>query len=146
MKTFTVYKRMINDYSVAIDADSPEEALQKAIDGDHSPGELNSEYCDGEYYHPENWIIEGDDGDYVAHSDATWVRPFTVIGIFTNEQTFATIVQATSPEDAYRAAAQDILKESPSSLSFVTFIAAIPGDHVVEGDDWVNAEDLVGAE
>ncbi len=75
------------------------------------------------------------------------MKTFTVIGIYSeSEQTFATVVQATSPMDAYREAALDLLDGLPALLASPTFIAAIPGDHVVEGDEWVNAEDLVGAE
>jgi hypothetical protein len=143
MKTFRIYKQVINEFEIEVRASSPNQALKKAIDGDHAPEKFTSEFCDGENHRPDLWVVTDLKGEV---QDTSLKMDYTVIGIFTNEQTFATIVQATSPEDAYRAAAQDILKESPSSLSFVTFIAAIPGDHVVEGDEWVNAEDLVGAE
>lgn len=56
MPRYTVIKRIINDYAVEVEASSPEEARRKAQDNEHEPGELTSEYNDGEDYRPEKWL------------------------------------------------------------------------------------------
>ena len=54
---YKVLKRIINNYLVEVEADSPENAIRKAEEGDHAPGELCSEYEDGDTFYPSDWRV-----------------------------------------------------------------------------------------
>lgn len=52
---YFVEKRMINNYLVQVDAGSVEEAIRKATNGAHEPGELVSDNEDGDNFYPSAW-------------------------------------------------------------------------------------------
>ena len=52
---YFIEKRMINNYLVQVDAGSVEEAIRKATNGEHEPGELFSDNEDGDTFHPSSW-------------------------------------------------------------------------------------------
>lgn len=58
MATYYVIKRIINDYRVEVDANTPAEALRKAYENDHKTGRKTSDYNDGDTFYPSEWIVE----------------------------------------------------------------------------------------
>lgn len=54
---YRVQKRIINNYYVEVDANSPEEAIAKAADNDHGPGEPTSDDEDGDTFYPSEWRV-----------------------------------------------------------------------------------------
>ena len=68
MPSYFVWKRIINDYRVRVDAAGAEEALQKAYKNDHEPGELASDFSDGITFEPSKWIVASADGPEDAAS------------------------------------------------------------------------------
>ena len=52
---YIVEKRMINNYLVQVDAGSVDEAIRKAANGEHEPGELFSDNEDGDTFCPSSW-------------------------------------------------------------------------------------------
>lgn len=66
MPKFIVEKRVINNYLVEVEANSPAEAIRNAADGRHGPGEPTSENEDGDDFYPSDWRVytarqEGED-------------------------------------------------------------------------------------
>jgi hypothetical protein len=57
MQRFYVWKRIINDYRVAVEAETPEQAVVKAYENDHGPGELDSWLNDGDTFYPSEWAV-----------------------------------------------------------------------------------------
>lgn len=66
MPKYIVEKRIINNYLVEVEADSPEGAIRNAAAGMHGPGEPTSEHEDGDDFYPSDWRVyatpqEGED-------------------------------------------------------------------------------------
>ena len=66
MPKFIVEKRVINNYLVEVEANSPAEAIRNAAEGLHTEGELTSEHEDGDDFYPSDWRVydprqEGED-------------------------------------------------------------------------------------
>lgn len=54
---YHVVKRMTNDYVVEVMATTPEDAIREAYNNQHEPGELTSNWNDGEFVTPSEWIV-----------------------------------------------------------------------------------------
>ena len=57
MPRYLVEKRIINNYLVAVEASTPEEAIRNAAEGMHKPGEPTSEHEDGDDFYPSEWRV-----------------------------------------------------------------------------------------
>ena len=66
---YQVLKRVVNNYRVEVEADSPEAAIRAACKNDHSPGELDSSEEDGENYRPHEWRVYGLGGPSYGYSE-----------------------------------------------------------------------------
>lgn len=64
---YLVEKRIINNFLVEVEADSPEEAIRNAADGMHGPGEPTSENEDGDDFYPSKWRVY----DLAARNETT---------------------------------------------------------------------------
>lgn len=57
MPKYIVEKRIINNFLVEVEADSPEEAIRNAAGGMHDPGVPTSENEDGDDFYPSEWRV-----------------------------------------------------------------------------------------
>lgn len=57
MAKFYVWKRIINDYRVTVEAETPEQAVVKAYENDHEDAELDSWFNDGDTFYPSEWPV-----------------------------------------------------------------------------------------
>lgn len=57
MTKYLVEKRVINNYLVEVEANTPEEAIRRAADGLHGPGQQTSENEDGDDFYPSEWRV-----------------------------------------------------------------------------------------
>lgn len=56
-RKYLIEKRIINNYLVEVEAESPEEAIRNAANGMHGPGEPTSENEDGDDFYPSDWRV-----------------------------------------------------------------------------------------
>ena len=54
---YIVEKRILNNYLVKVEANTPEEAVRKAEANDHQPSELYSGHDDGVPFDPSTWSV-----------------------------------------------------------------------------------------
>lgn len=57
MARFIVIKRIINDYEVVIEAKDAANAIEQAAANNHEPGDLTSEFNDGDTFYPSSWLV-----------------------------------------------------------------------------------------
>jgi len=69
---YRVQKRIINNYYVEVDANSPEEAIIKAVNNDHGPGEPASDDEDGDNYKPSEWRVYGTGFESAGYHEINW--------------------------------------------------------------------------
>lgn len=56
-RKYIVEKRIINNFLVEVEADSPEEAIRNAADGMHGEGTPTTENEDGDDFYPSEWRV-----------------------------------------------------------------------------------------
>lgn len=54
---YLVEKRIINNYLVEVEADTPEQAIRQAEENDHGPGTHVSDNEDGDSFYPSEWRV-----------------------------------------------------------------------------------------
>jgi hypothetical protein len=57
MPRYSVEKRIINNYLVQVDANSPEEAILAAYNNNHEPGEISDDNESGDTFYPSEWRV-----------------------------------------------------------------------------------------
>jgi hypothetical protein len=76
MARFKVVKRIINDYLVEVEAETPAKAIEEAMANNHDPGDCTSEWNDGDTFYPSSWIVMGEDDKAVESFDRSGLTDY----------------------------------------------------------------------